>query len=115
MTAALAVLLALLPAAPPAPDAAAAPMPLVLGLPLPPPPPVETDPPFWARAEALAWWLQGAHVPVLATSSPAGTSQANAGVPFTRGVRPVLGNERVNNGARFGGRFEVGTWLGPDF
>jgi hypothetical protein len=72
-------------------------------------------PTWWARAEALTWWVQGARVPVLVTESPAGTPLARAGVPGSFGTSAILGDRTVNDGARFGGRFEAGTWLGPDW
>src|SRR5262245_2823218 len=60
-------------------------------------------PVVWARAEALAWWVQGAKLPALATAGPPGGP-----------ARVVVGDQSVNGDVRGGARFEGGFWLGPD-
>jgi hypothetical protein len=64
----------------------------------------------WVRAEYLLWWMRGASLPPLVTSSPPGTPIANAGVLGTPGTVVLFGDDRVNGDARSGGRITVG-WL----
>lgn len=65
----------------------------------------------WVRLDALLWWTKGAGVPALLTTSPDGTSQANAGVLGKSTTSVLLGNQELNNGFRPGGRIAFGTWL----
>lgn len=66
----------------------------------------------WFQAESLFWWINGSNAPPLVTTSPAGTSQAQAGVLGAPGTQVLFGNtDYFNNGFRFGGRFTAGAWL----
>ncbi len=65
----------------------------------------------WVRAEALLWWTRGSHIPPLLTTSPDGTSSTQAGVLNQPGTEVLLGNQRLNNDFRAGGRISFGTWL----
>ncbi len=69
------------------------------------------QPNFWGRAEYLAWWVRGAHVPALLTTSPTGTSVGQAGVLPDATV--LFGNQQINTKARSGGRFTLGYWFDP--
>lgn len=66
---------------------------------------------FWARAEALMWWLEGTDVPPLVTTSPAGTARAQAGVLGTPGATVLFGGNALNDDARPGGRVSLGLWF----
>ncbi len=66
---------------------------------------------LWFREEYLVWWPQGSFMPPAATTSPQGTPQAQAGV-LGQDTSVLFGNSDINNNARSGGRFAVGTWLG---
>jgi hypothetical protein len=63
------------------------------------------------EAEYLLWWMKGASVPPLVTSSPAGTPLSQAGVLGAPGTSVLFGGSDVNGGVRSGGRFAVGAWL----
>src|SRR5262249_13779926 len=65
----------------------------------------------WAEAEYLLWWMRGASLPPLVTTSPPGTPQSQAGVLGAPGTRVLFGGSDVNDEARSGGRFRLGTWL----
>ncbi len=67
--------------------------------------------PFWARADYLAWSLDGTRVPALVTTSPAGTTLANARVLGVSGTSVLMGNESIGNDIRSGGHVEFGGWL----
>jgi Putative beta barrel porin-7 (BBP7) len=64
---------------------------------------------FWGSAEYLLWWMKGASVPPLATTSPAGTPQSMAGVAGP-GTTVLYGNSNVNDTVRPGGRVDFGFW-----
>jgi hypothetical protein len=66
---------------------------------------------MWFRADYLLWWVRGASLPPLVTSSPPGTSIANAGVIGTPGTVVLFGDDRVNDDLRSGGRITAGWWL----
>ena len=64
---------------------------------------------FWFRSEALLWWTPSDSIPVLATSSPLGTPEANAGVlglPTTT----HLFSDSLFGDLRGGGRIRFGKW-----
>ena len=70
-----------------------------------------SQPGFWGRAEYLAWWVRGAYVPALVTTSPTGTPVGTAGrLP---GATILFGDQRINENARSGGRFTLGYWFDP--
>jgi hypothetical protein len=60
---------------------------------------------YWGEAEALFWWLKGAAVPPLVTTSPPG-----ALVPGS----VLLGDHQVNLGGRLGFRLGGGAWINDD-
>lgn len=63
----------------------------------------------WASVEYLLWWRRGQNFPALVTTSPAGTSQGNAGV--LPGATVLFGNDTIGEEARPGGRVSIGGWL----
>ncbi|MGL4419509.1 MAG: BBP7 family outer membrane beta-barrel protein, partial [Gemmataceae bacterium] len=69
---------------------------------------LETPGQFWVSGELLMWWMRGSQVPALATASPAGTPQSQAGVLGTPGVRTLYGNEGLNDGLEPGFRIRAG-------
>ena len=68
-------------------------------------------PGYWVRGEYLYWQLQGARIPELITTSTAGTAQSDAGVLGLASTTVLLGNERIGDEGRSGGRIEVGGWI----
>jgi hypothetical protein len=68
-------------------------------------------PSYWASADFLFWWTKEMDVPPLATSSPLGTAQAQAGVLGQPGTAIVFGNTGLQDQGRPGGRFTLGLWL----
>lgn len=75
--------------------------------------PCEVGPDFtnWVRAEYLLWWTRGQDLPPLVTTSPDNTPRANAGVLGVPGTDILLGDERVDQRSRSGGRITIGHWL----
>lgn len=70
-------------------------------------------PRFYGTAEYLLWWTDSMATPPLATTSPAGTPQAQAGVLGQPGTSILFGGSGLENGAVSGGRFSLGMWLDP--
>jgi hypothetical protein len=68
----------------------------------------------WAEAEYLFWWVRGTSLPPLVTTSPAGTSQTQAGVLGTPGATVLFGGSLAGGAARSGGRYTLGAWLDCD-
>ena len=68
---------------------------------------------LWGRAEFLLFWGKGAEMPGLATTSPPGTAQGQAGVLGAPGTTLLFGDQAVNSNARAGGRFTLGWWFCP--
>ncbi len=68
---------------------------------------------LWVRAEYLLWWEQGFYAPPLVTTSPSGTSQADAGVLGAPGTTILAGNDIEGTGARSGERISLGYWFDP--
>jgi hypothetical protein len=66
----------------------------------------------WVEAEYLLWWMRGQSLPALATTSPTGTSPAQAGVLGAPGTSILFGDFSANTAARTGGRITAGTWIG---
>lgn len=66
---------------------------------------------WWAGVDYACWWLQGNPLPALVTSSPDGTPRAQAGVLGQPGTRVLLGDQRVDGGARQGARLAGGYWF----
>jgi hypothetical protein len=73
------------------------------------PPPWGT--PWYVRAEYLALWAKGNRVPALLTTSPTGTPRTDAGVLGVPGTDILVGDERVDDGPRAGGRLTFGRWF----
>ena len=67
----------------------------------------------YASGEYLGWWTEGMRVPVLATTSTAGTAQAQAGVLGQASTRILFGDEGLDRDMRSGARFKLGLWLDP--
>jgi hypothetical protein len=65
----------------------------------------------YARVEYLMWWSNGRSTPPLATTSPAGTVQADAGVLDDPDTSVLFGGD-YGEGLRNGGRVTVGHSLG---
>jgi hypothetical protein len=62
----------------------------------------------WGGAEFLWWFTAAAHLPPLATSSPAGGN----GIPGTTATTTVIGGDtRYGGGFNPGGRFYLGGWF----
>lgn len=68
-------------------------------------------PKAWGRAEYLLWWTKGMHTPPLATTSPDGTVQEQAGVLGIPTTTILFGDGGLNDQAQSGGRFSVGYWF----
>jgi hypothetical protein len=68
-------------------------------------------PGFWGRAEYLMWWVRGAYVPPLVTTSPQGTPVGQAGVLPNADI--LFGDQQINTRGRSGGRFTIGYWFDP--
>lgn len=68
---------------------------------------------YWVRAEYLSWWTSGMDLPALVTTSPAGTTQTEAGVLGTSGVETLFGGQEYHEDPRSGGRIRFGLWLDP--
>jgi hypothetical protein len=66
---------------------------------------------FWAEAEYLLWWMKGAALPPLVTTSPPGTPLSQAGVLGAPGTLILFGDNSVNDEARSGVRITLGGWL----
>ncbi len=64
---------------------------------------------MWADADFLLGWRHGIRFPALATTSPNGTNQLEAGV--LPGATIVYPSQPVGEEARPGGRVSLGTWL----
>lgn len=65
--------------------------------------------PYYVRGEYLMWWMSGAKVPSLLTTSPTGTPIADAGIlPDAEVLFP---DGRLQGEGRPGGRFTVGRWF----
>jgi hypothetical protein len=65
---------------------------------------------WYLRAEYLYWWSDGLYTPALVTTSPNGTSRANAGVLGVPGTSTLFGGG-LNNSGISGARISFGKWL----
>ena len=61
----------------------------------------------------LAWTVKGDKLPPLATTSPPGTPQAQAGVLGVPGTSVLFGDSTVNDEWRSGLRARIGYWFDP--
>ena len=75
------------------------------------PAPCAPAPRLWVRADYLMWWTKGMSVPPLVTTSPENTLRPQAGVLGEPGTTVLLGDERLLDDMRWGGRLQVGGWL----
>lgn len=66
---------------------------------------------FYGQSEYLLWWMKGMELPPLATTSPNGTPQNQAGVLGAPGTTTLFGGNSVNTSPRSGARFNAGGWL----
>lgn len=66
---------------------------------------------LWTSGDFLLGWIQGMTIPPLATTSPAGTPRATAGVLGQSTTTVLFGNQRVATGVRPGGDVNVGLWF----
>jgi hypothetical protein len=66
---------------------------------------------FWLRGDYLMWWTSGMRLPPLVTTSPQGTSSADAGVLGLPTTKILFGDERVFDNGRSGFRTTMGFWL----
>jgi hypothetical protein len=67
---------------------------------------------FWVEGDALLWWVKGAQVPPLVTTSPPGTPQSMAGVLGVPGTEILFGGTGfTNSDLRAGGRIDLGYWF----
>jgi hypothetical protein len=64
----------------------------------------------YVEAEYLLWWLSGEHTPPLLTTS----APNDFGILGNPTTRVLFGGHDINDGARSGGRFTAGYWLGCD-
>src|SRR4030095_14854564 len=62
-------------------------------------------------ADYLFAFMRGSNLPVLATTSDAGTAKANAGVLGAPGTSTLFGGGWVNDDLRSGLRLEGGYWF----
>ncbi len=62
------------------------------------------------RAEYLLWWTSGMDAPPLATTSPTGTAQDQAGVLDQLGTSVLFGDDAYNDRSRSGGRYTIEIW-----
>ena len=65
----------------------------------------------WVSAEWLYWVGRGQNTPAFITTSPAGTSRANAGVLGAPGTQTLFGGDKLNDNFRSGLRIRAGAWL----
>ncbi|WDQ18025.1 BBP7 family outer membrane beta-barrel protein [Rhodopirellula sp. P2] len=73
-------------------------------------PTVATQDRFWLRTDYIRWWADGMETPALATTSPTGTAQTDAGVLGLANTQTLYGgeiNDESTNGIRFRGGFFV--------
>jgi hypothetical protein len=68
----------------------------------------------WVRAEALLWWMKGASLPPLFTTSPAGTPANLAGVLGAPGTTVLFGGSEFGAEQRVGGRWSAGYGFGDN-
>jgi hypothetical protein len=69
---------------------------------------------LWVQTDYLHWWTKGNHLPALLTTSSPGTDRADAGVLGRTDTSTLLGNGRIDDRARSGGRLAIGYWLDDD-
>lgn len=68
---------------------------------------------MWADIEYILWWNKERDIPALATTSPDGTLQDEAGVLGLPTTSVLFGGGPINNTTEKGYRVGVGWWLTP--
>jgi hypothetical protein len=63
---------------------------------------------LWGRSEYLLWWTRGSNLPVLVTTSQAGTPPGDSGILGRTSTSVLFGDNVVMTDARSGGRFTIG-------
>lgn len=76
--------------------------------------PAEQQPHHWMQLDSLYWWVNGASVPVIATTSPAGTPGLQAGVIGQPQTGVLWGGGDLFDGSRSGFRLRGGEWYEED-
>ncbi len=66
---------------------------------------------FWINGEWLYWTMQGAAVPALVTSNPAGTALDQIGLLGAPSTTVLFGDNIIGDGLNSGFRFSGGVWL----
>jgi hypothetical protein len=69
---------------------------------------------FWFNMDYMFAFLRGTNVPTLVTTSPVGTSRAQAGVIGAPGTSTLFGDVRMDDGLRSGIRWNTGWWFRQD-
>jgi hypothetical protein len=68
---------------------------------------------LYGSAEYLLWWMRGAALPPLVTTSPPGTAIGQAGLIGAPGTAVLFGGSAVNDEARSGFRLTLGARVDP--
>jgi hypothetical protein len=66
---------------------------------------------YWVRGDYLLWWLKGAPLPPLVTTSPPGTPRPQAGVLGFPGTVVLFPGDSDEENPRSGFRVTAGAWL----
>ncbi|MCM2374262.1 BBP7 family outer membrane beta-barrel protein [Aporhodopirellula aestuarii] len=66
---------------------------------------------LWLRGEYLHWWTEGMQTPALATTSPDGTAQDEAGVLGFDNTTVLFGGGKINDDSTSGIRLKGGFFL----
>ncbi len=69
---------------------------------------------LWVRGEYLAWSMRGQYFPMLLNSGPLGTPIDWVGMPPLPQTMTLVGDERLLDGLRSGGRVTGGWWWTPE-
>ena len=67
--------------------------------------------PIWGQFEYLMWWDKDSSVPPLATTSPAGTDRASAGMLGQATTSNLFDASKLKTDIVNGGRITLGLWL----
>ncbi|MEZ6126650.1 MAG: BBP7 family outer membrane beta-barrel protein [Planctomycetaceae bacterium] len=71
-------------------------------------------PEHWFSGEALLWWTNGVHSPVIATTSPQGTPGLQAGVLGQPNTSVLYSGQNLYNFPQAGFRLQGGRWFSCD-
>lgn len=69
---------------------------------------------IWVTLDYWAAWINGARLPFLVTTSPAGTARPVAGVLGQQSTATLFGGDVANDDIRSGLRLGLGYWLGAE-